>query len=196
MVANAERWADDGWGGLYGVDANAGTIFLAFNPVLSLEEAKESLKPLTDYFESVSSETAPYSVTIEVLPSHWAAQNTPMLLGFLASEAGVSLTRSSRLVPREKFQTPEGQAELVDVLVANGWTSILGTPTAFNLSESDLPGGPGYASVTPAWVSVKLSKQLPKLCKNPDTNILLAQCLVAFYLHCRLGSGRPRCFSP
>ncbi|KAI9163703.1 isoamyl alcohol oxidase [Paramyrothecium foliicola] len=151
LAANAERWADEGWGGLYGVDDNAGTVFLAFNPNQNLEEAKNSLKPLHDYLAAESPESTPPIVSITTLPSHWAAQNAPELLAFLASEAGISMTRSSRLVPRKNFQSPEGQKELVDVLAAKGWASVLGTPTAFKLPESDLPGGPGEASVTPAW---------------------------------------------
>jgi hypothetical protein len=151
MVANAERWADDGWGGLYGVDDNGGAVFLAFNSNLNLEESKESLKSLTDYLESVQTDAAPFTPKFLTLASHWEAQNQPELLGFLGSEAGVSMTRSSRLVPRENFQTPEGQKALVDVLVAKGWASVLGTPTAFKLPQSDLPGGPGESAVTPAW---------------------------------------------
>jgi hypothetical protein len=151
IVANAERWADEGWGGLYGVDVGSATTWLGFNPNLSVEEAELSLKPVTDYFESLAW-AAPYVVNITTLPNHWAAQNTPELLGFLASEAGISLTRSSRLVPRENFKTEESQEQLVDVLVQRPWSAVLGTPTAFQLPASDMPGGPGESSVTPAWV--------------------------------------------
>ena len=98
IVENAERWANDGWGGLYGVDDNKGVVFLAFNTKLNLKESKESLKSLTDYFESVQTDAAPFTAKFLSLASHWEAQNQPEMLGFLASEAGVTLTRSSRLV--------------------------------------------------------------------------------------------------
>lgn len=153
IVENAAKWADEGWGGLYGVDVNTSTTFLGFTPKLTVEEAEKSLKPLTDYFESMSSDSSSYVVNITSLPSHWAAQNTDELLGFLSTEAGVTLTRASRLVPRSNFESEEGRKELVDVLVKQPWASVLGAPTAFDLPESDQPGGPGYSSVTPVWVS-------------------------------------------
>lgn len=153
LVANGEKWAQEGWGGLYGVDVGSATTFLAFNPHLTVEEARLSLKPITDYFESVETADVPFVASVTLLESHWAAQNTPELLGFLGFEAGVTLTRSSRLVPREKFKTSKGRAELVDVLIQYPWAAVLGAPTMFELPESDLPGGPGESSVTPAWVS-------------------------------------------
>ncbi|KAH7304249.1 hypothetical protein B0I35DRAFT_454763 [Stachybotrys elegans] len=150
LVDNAERWADEGWGGIYG-GSPGGVSFLTFNPSLSLEEAENSVKPLRDYLESVASDSNPLTINITTVPSHWAVVNTPVSLAFIALEAGTSRTRSSRLVPRENFQTAEGRKQLVDVIEGMNWATILGTPTAFALPESDLPGGPGYASVTPAW---------------------------------------------
>ena len=161
LVANAERWADEGWGGLYGVDAGSATFFLGFNPNLSIEEAKASLEPVTQYLESWASKTSPLVLNITALPSFWAAKNAPELVTFLNTEAGVSLTRSSRLVPRENFRGKKNQKELVDVLLQHPWASVLGAPTRFTLPESDKAGGPGEASITPAWVSQVAVKLAP-----------------------------------
>ncbi|KAK1249091.1 hypothetical protein MKX07_002607 [Trichoderma sp. CBMAI-0711] len=156
FVANAEKWADEGWGGLYAVSGNVTNStarFLGFNTKLSVEEARASLKPVTDYLESFPSSNETLISQFKTLSSQWAAQNDPVLLGFLLPEAGVSLTRSSRLVPRSNFHGEEAQKQLVDFLMSQNfrWSVVLGTPTKYILPESDRPGGPGEASVTPAW---------------------------------------------
>ncbi|KAL7820127.1 hypothetical protein V8C26DRAFT_427512 [Trichoderma gracile] len=110
FVANVGKWADEGWGGLYAVSGNVTNStarFLGFNTKLSVEEARASLKPVTDYLGSFPSSNGTLISQFKTLPSQWAAQNDPVLLGFLLPEAGVSLTRSSRLVPRSNFQGDE-----------------------------------------------------------------------------------------
>ncbi|RFU74754.1 isoamyl alcohol oxidase [Trichoderma arundinaceum] len=154
LVANAQRWSDEGWGGLYGVSGitvNSTGRFLGFNANLNVEQARASLKPVTDYFASFTSSNA--TILFKTLPSQWAAQNDPVLLAFLSPEAGVSLTRASRLVPRKNFDGEEAQKKIVDVLMANsfGWAAVIASPTNYTLPESDKPGGPGEASITPAW---------------------------------------------
>lgn len=159
LVANAEKWSSEGWGGLYGVSgiaANSTGRFLGFNPNLSLDEARASLKPVTDYLTSFPSSNTTLVSEFKTLPNQWAAQNDPVLLAFLSPESGVSLTRSSRLVPRQNFQGEEAQKEVVDALMTNsfGWAAVIASPTNYTLPESDKPGGPGEASITPAWVSL------------------------------------------
>jgi hypothetical protein len=151
LVENAERWADDGWGGVVGVFDDDLAIFQGFSPSLSLEEAKESLKPLSDYFESVSTPSNPFTPRFEIVGSHWELQNHPDLVGFVAANAGMSKAMASRLILRDNVRTQEKREELVDVLVLKGWSALLAAPTAFKLPESDLPGGPGQAAVTPVW---------------------------------------------
>ncbi|KAK5995931.1 FAD-linked oxidoreductase OXR2-like protein [Cladobotryum mycophilum] len=153
LVANAEKWSDEGWGGLYGVGgiaAGSAARFLGFNANLNIEQAQASLKPVIDYFKSFTS-NATLVIDIRTLPNQHAAQNDPVLLGFLSPEAGVSLTRSSRLVPRRNFQGAEAQKQIVDILMTNGWAAVIASPTNHTLPESDKPGGPGEASITPAW---------------------------------------------
>lgn len=158
LVANAERWSDEGWGGLYGVRgivAGSNILFLGFNANLNLDETKASLKPVTDYLASLPGSENLTSI-FKTLPNQFSAQNDPVLLSILQGEAGVSLTRSSRLVPKKNFQTADGQKAIVDALMTNkfGWGAVIASPTNYTLAESDQPGGPGEASVSPAWVSL------------------------------------------
>ncbi|KAL7815410.1 FAD-binding domain-containing protein [Trichoderma aethiopicum] len=150
-----DEWADEGWGGLYALSGNvlnSTARFLGFNTKLSVEEARASLKPVTDYLESSPSSNGTLVSQFNPLPSQW--QNDPVLLGFLLPEAGVSLTRSSRLVPRSNFQGDEAQKRFVDFLMSQDfqWSVVLGAPIKYDLPESYGPGGPGEASVMPAWV--------------------------------------------
>lgn len=157
LVANAERWSEEGWGGVYGVLNVAGSpnlVWLGYNANLNLDEGKASLKPVTDYLESLPG-SENLITDFRTLPNQFTAQNDPALLSILLPEAGVSLTRSSRLVPKKNFQTADGQKALVDALMENkfGWGAVIASPTNYTLAESDQPGGPGESSVSPAWVS-------------------------------------------
>jgi hypothetical protein len=157
LVANAEKWSDEGWGGLYGVDGikvNSTARYLGYNANLNLEQAQASLKPVTDYFATFPSNNA--VIIFKTLPNQWAAQNDPVLLALLSPESGVSLTRSSRLMPRQNFQSDDGQQQIVNNLMTNsfGWAAVIASPTNYTLPVSDQPGGPGEASITPAWVSL------------------------------------------
>ncbi|UKZ79483.1 hypothetical protein TrVFT333_007238 [Trichoderma virens FT-333] len=125
LVANAERWSDEGFGGLYGVtgiEPGSNIIFLGYNANLNLNETKATLKPLTDYLQSLPGSDS-MLLEFKTQPNQYAAQNDPALLALLLPEAGVSLTRSSRLVPKKNFQTADGQKAIVDALMANkfGW---------------------------------------------------------------------------
>jgi hypothetical protein len=151
LVSNAEKWADEGWGGVLGVQEEGAFILTLVNPKLTLEEAEESLAPLVAYLETIATEENPLTNVIEVLPNQYAAQTTEELTALLVTEAGVSLTRSSRLLPRSLFQTEEGQSSIVDILITRPWLTLLVAPVGYELPESDKPGGPGYASITPAW---------------------------------------------
>ncbi|TFA98522.1 putative FAD-linked oxidoreductase [Trichoderma ghanense] len=191
FVTNAEKWADEGWGGLYAVSGNVTNStarFLGFNTKLSVEEARASLKPVTDYLESFPSSKGTLIRQFKTLPSQWAAQNDPVLLSFLLPEAGVSLTRSSRLVPRSNFQGDEARKQLVDFLMSSNfrWSVVLGAPTNYSLPESDKPGGPGEASVTPACVSSALQILEPHS----------QRCSLALHYCAVLGSCRSSCHQP
>ncbi|KAL6886661.1 hypothetical protein HDV57DRAFT_508676 [Trichoderma longibrachiatum] len=155
FVANAEKWADEGYGGLYALSGNVTNSTarsLGFNTKLSVEEARASLKPATDYLESFPSSNGTLTSQLKTLPNQWAAQNNPVLLGFLLPEAGVSLTRSSQLVLRSNFQGDGAQKQIVEFLMSQIFrrSVVLVEPTKYYLPESDRPGGPGETSVTPA----------------------------------------------
>lgn len=60
--------------------------------------------------------------------------------------------QASRLVPRAVFEKSNSQKVLVDALIQQSYGGFLTPLFKFQLPKSDQPGGPGEASVTPAWV--------------------------------------------
>jgi hypothetical protein len=150
LIQNAAQWADDGWGGYIGSGAGLFTFMTAITPKLTLEEAKESLKPLLDYAANAA---IPITANISTVPNYWAYFTSPgaQLLGGVTNSLSVAM--SSRLIPRENFEGTANQQQLSDTLSSKLFGILMVTPAAYELPESDLPGGPGEASVTPAWVS-------------------------------------------
>lgn len=192
FVANAEKWADEGYGGLYALSGNVTNSTarsLGFNTKLSVEEARASLKPATDYLESFPSSNGTLTSQLKTLPNQWAAQNNPVLLGFLLPEAGVSLTRSSQLVLRSNFQGDGAQKQIVEFLMSQIFrrSVVLVEPTKYYLPESDRPGGPGETSVTPALVSSAYRTLVASLgdCNSADTPY--RETLFGTLLLCNLG---------
>ncbi|KAH7323209.1 isoamyl alcohol oxidase [Stachybotrys elegans] len=152
FVENALKWAEEGWGGYLGFGANNLTTFISITPKISVEEAEESLRPIYEYFESVSGGTIPFRKNITTLPSQYAFQNTPEARAFVQEGIGSMIVQSSRLVPKETFQSQESKKALVDALVERSqYGALLVTPYKYEVPDSDRPGGLGQSSVTPAW---------------------------------------------
>ncbi|KAJ4422746.1 hypothetical protein N0V82_002643 [Gnomoniopsis sp. IMI 355080] len=164
MIENAVKWADDGWGGYVGPDYLSGSVvqFSLATPKLTLEEAKESMKPLTDLCSSLGNDTVPIYVSISTLNEGYKEYlETPFIKAFTILN-NVGLAPASRLIPQEFFEAPDKQETLLDAL-----TGIIETgepnsivpyyvlfvpPHSYQLPDSDIPpNGPGAASVSPAW---------------------------------------------
>ena len=168
MVNNAERWADEGWGGYFqpGIQTNQPITLLMAKSMIDHTQAEASMMPILDF--------APHSGTAgsRNLTTLASFGNPMQSLGKLDSmslnnyQAAVSM--SSRIVPRVNFQGTVNKHRLVEVLneivltvrhKVNSSFSLppllicLTTPAMYSqhLPSADRKGSPGYFSVTPAW---------------------------------------------
>jgi hypothetical protein len=130
------------------------------SPLMTEADAKISLKPIIDFAARQGNLTVLSTVT----SASYYDIYTDYLKNALEDSAGVAAAQSSRLIPMHSFVGNANQTALVDVLAqiveSNNTNSavpiqplfinIVG-PVLYDVPSSDLPGGPGYASVTPAW---------------------------------------------
>ncbi|KAL3470593.1 hypothetical protein BJX99DRAFT_267297 [Aspergillus californicus] len=166
VVANADRWAFEGWGG-YILPAPVGGVstFSLGTTMLSLSEAQASMQPLIDFANRASGTGTLGNASVST------ADYYNILRAIIAREEqlilpGSAFAFSSRLVPRESFVGEENQQQLSsalrDILTTaqeQGVAAVAGlmmyavTPNRYSrtMRESDLVGGPGAASITPAW---------------------------------------------
>lgn len=160
---NAPRWASEGWGGYILPGLLDGTIgtFTAITPKLTLAQAKSSMQPLTDFAENVLGGNVPVNINITTLPQgYWDFLQTPdadTVGGF----TGLGYALGSRLMPKTLFESNSSKEAFLSTLLeiqAIGKPNpvvpfyiLMVTPADYTLPSTDLPGGPGYASVTPAW---------------------------------------------
>ncbi|KAL4787306.1 hypothetical protein BJX76DRAFT_345599 [Aspergillus varians] len=170
IVANADKWASEGWGGYIQPGLLGGGIssFFLATSMLNQTAAEASMKPVMDFAHrfgtfsvaNVSSANSFYEVMDRLI----GAEETQ-------SVGGGGMAMSSRIIPREYFQGEANQKKLSstlnDILVAsrnNGHGMSLvppvsplficvTAPTTYsqNLPESEQSGGPGASAVTPAW---------------------------------------------
>ncbi|KAJ6515254.1 FAD-binding domain-containing protein [Mycena sanguinolenta] len=138
IVDESYTWGTEGWGGHMGP-----TNLINVNPLLTTEQAIESLKNVTAYVQGQNG-----SVVIEELPS-WQAFFTKYVTSAEAS-VGVENTLLGRLIPTDLFTSETGRTTLTNAIVQmveqygiNPYI-VVGTPFLFK--------GPANAtSVTPAW---------------------------------------------
>lgn len=123
-------------------------------------ETNATLKPLIDF----ATRQGKLSVLSTVISASYYDIYTKYLKNALEDSGGVAAAQSSRLVPMHNFVGNVSQTTLVNTLadilensITNSTVSdqplfinIVG-PVLYNVPVSDLPGGPGYSSVTPAW---------------------------------------------
>jgi len=138
IVDESYKWGTEGWGGHMGP-----STIINVNPLLTPEQATESLKNVTEYVTAQNG-----SIVIEELPS-WEAFFTKYVTTAQAS-VGVEFTLGTRLIPAELFTTESGKTTVTNTMIQMvdqygvSPNIILGTPFLFN--------GPANAtSVTPAW---------------------------------------------
>ncbi|KAF9886719.1 hypothetical protein FE257_011096 [Aspergillus nanangensis] len=161
-VENAERWADEGWGGYFSIQKRIS--LLLGTSMLNHKEAEKSMKPLLDFVhyhgvintQNVTSYHGFREFTLDMAKSG--------LLNINRIVADVAM--SSRIVPRGNFEnTLNKKGNLIEVLnnitLARARYSsapplflvCITAPTTYSqhLQKIDQKGGAGYSSVTPAW---------------------------------------------
>ncbi|PKY02580.1 isoamyl alcohol oxidase [Aspergillus campestris IBT 28561] len=150
-VDNGVKWAEDGWGGYMSSLGESTSLMLAVTPKLTLEEAKLSMKPLIDFARPRNNGTLRFGVDVTTVESYWEFLQSPAMQFIGGLIDGISVAQSSRLVLKENFGTESKRQELTDVLSNMPYGINMVAPLGYELPESDQPGGPGEASVTPAW---------------------------------------------
>ncbi|KAL2828516.1 hypothetical protein BDW59DRAFT_178861 [Aspergillus cavernicola] len=166
VVANSEKWASEGWGGYILPAAVGGASTLSLGTtLLDLAEAQVSMQPLIDLASRPVGSGTLGNASVSTVDYH------NVLQAIIAREEQLifpssAFAFSSRLVPRESFIGEENQQRLSSVLhdilataqeqnvaALPGLMMYAVTPSLYSRSipESDLPGGPGAASITPAW---------------------------------------------
>lgn len=134
LVNNAMKWSSEGWGGFSSLEIMLGNLFI--NPVLSLEEAEVSFKELSDFIHEVGG-----TFTLKTMPSWFSFFTAYIGIEF----SGVPHTTSSRLIPKENFESEMGRMKLSGFLsAAPGLMVLFAPPAMYNSTRSD-------TSVTPAW---------------------------------------------
>lgn len=157
VVDNGVKWAEDGWGGYMSSLGDSTSLMLAVTPKLTHEEAKLSMKPLTDFAQPRNNGSLRFGVDVTTVENYWEFLQSPAIQFIGGLIDGISVAQSSRLVLKENFGTESKRQELTDVLSNMPFGINMVAPHGYELPESDQPGGPGEASVTPAWVSTSLS---------------------------------------
>ncbi|KAJ7701763.1 FAD-binding domain-containing protein [Mycena rosella] len=138
LVDESYKWGTEGWGGHMGP-----TNLINVNPLLTLEEATESLKNVSEYVTAQNG-----SVVIEELPS-WEVFFTKYVTTAEAS-VGVENTLMGRLISTDLFTSKSGKTTLTKTMIqmiqqyAINPYIVVGTPFLFN-------GTANATSVTPAW---------------------------------------------
>ncbi|KAJ6602760.1 hypothetical protein DFH09DRAFT_1125481 [Mycena vulgaris] len=127
LVDESYRWGTEGWGGHMGP-----TNLINVNPRLTLEQATESVRNVTEYLPSWEAFFTKYVTTAQ-------------------GSVGVQNELISRLIPIELFTSESGKVILTNTMLqmiqqygVNPNIQVVGTPFLFN-------GTANATSVTPAW---------------------------------------------
>ncbi|KAF9262540.1 FAD-binding domain-containing protein [Marasmius fiardii PR-910] len=138
IINETYRWGEEGWGG----HMNAYSL-INVNPLLTLEEAQESVKPITNFALEHNGTSV-----VEDLPS-WQAFFEKYVLSAQAV-VGQPTILGSRLIPADLFTNDSGKDQVHNVtytmLTKYGINPyiVVGPPFLHNYTE-------GTTSVTPAW---------------------------------------------
>lgn len=157
-VADISR-SSEGFGG-YFLPGAANPLIALMSPLMTEAETNATLKPLIDF----ATRQGNLSVLSTVIAASYYEIYTNYLKNALEDSGGVAAAQSSRLIPMHNFIGNGSQVTLVNTLegLLNSsittstvpsqplFINIVG-PVLYDVPASDLPGRPGYASVTPAW---------------------------------------------
>ncbi|CAE6541703.1 unnamed protein product [Rhizoctonia solani] len=146
LVENSLRWSQEGWGGYL-----TATASMLANPRMDANQAAESLRPLTDFLNSISNGS-----TVPGIQAQWSQHSSlldllsPSLAGADALEIGKA-TMASRLIPQSAFLPPDSTALLDAMLkmwsIADSVWFMMTTPFNYQIPNFEQ----GKTSVTPAW---------------------------------------------
>lgn len=165
VIANADKWASEGWGG-YILPAGVGeasTISLG-TTMLDISEARASMQPLIDLANRPADSGTLGNSSVNTADYH------NILQAIIAREENLIFPSSawafsSRLIPKRSFHGDNQQrlssalhniiktAQGQDVPASSTLLIYAVAPSLYSrtMPETDLPGGPGASSVSPAW---------------------------------------------
>ncbi|KAF9890088.1 hypothetical protein FE257_006249 [Aspergillus nanangensis] len=159
IVANAEKWSLEGWGGYIQLGA-VGDAFISFimtTSMLNHSQAEQSMQPVLDFADQAG---LALQANVTSMDSYYDVINKMIT----APSGAVAL--SSRIIPKQAFGDESSQKELATILEnlifdppGDGSVGVspvmicVTTPALYSqtLPASDQPGGPGESSVTPSW---------------------------------------------
>ncbi|KAI7245139.1 hypothetical protein KC343_g6969 [Hortaea werneckii] len=113
-VENGDKWATEGWGGYItpGARGKLSSGLVLVTPKLTNEEAKQSMKPLTDYASSLGN----LAINNEISTAHsWFEAFNDYILPN-DEEVGLGIALGSRLIPKDVFTSDNGRQSLINAL--------------------------------------------------------------------------------
>ncbi|KAI6927565.1 hypothetical protein KC355_g16658, partial [Hortaea werneckii] len=128
---HGEKWATEGWGGYIapGAMSQLSSGLILVTPKLTNEEAKESMKPLTDYASSLGN----LAINNEINTAHsWFEAFNDYILPN-DEEVGLGVALGSRLIPKDVFTSDDGRQSLINAL-----TEISDKVTPLSLTSNQL----------------------------------------------------------
>lgn len=155
LLNNSLKWAQDGWGGYV-----TGNSALYINPVLSNDEAKESMKPLVDWASQLrSSLTTQMQNNVTIVEGEFGTwyHFFSMFADDNSADLGTPLAIASRLVPTSSVSSPEAQSTLLEALIsaekiAPGVRFLVTTPFNYPVDAvAEAQDEFASPSVNPAW---------------------------------------------
>lgn len=154
-IANAQQWANDGWGGYIepGAITSQGSGLVLFTPKLTNAQAKVSMKPITDWASALG--TLALNNVVAEAGSFLNAYNTYLVPN--EELVGLGTAIGSRLIPAANFNGAANQTQLFNALmnVSNIVQSQLpiayGAPLQFLVTTPTNYPDDGTSSITPAW---------------------------------------------
>lgn len=151
LIANAEQWAKDGWGGYAfpGLASNHTNLVVLVNPKMSNADAQKSLAPLTAFMATLPSG----NVALNQIMSHKGYKEVwdSLTNGDVALQGG-GVSLSSRIVPVDNFRGAANQQNLFNAIypIVNAFGSTTREPL-FMCLTAPYQYAAKSSSVTPAW---------------------------------------------
>ncbi|KAF2166572.1 hypothetical protein M409DRAFT_66592 [Zasmidium cellare ATCC 36951] len=123
VVNNTEQWSADGWGGYMAAGVKGvGLIFIdMITPKLTLDEAKASMKPATDFATALLPNlSVPITVEIKTHANYWEYYNSAIAQSLSKQGVGTGVAMASRLISTQNFATPAKKSQLIDTFTTYG----------------------------------------------------------------------------